>query len=282
VTFRLRLIESGPVPPAGGPARTRYLLLHGENALTEARALEASALATLGLRGELPRAVVTGDLTVDLATAADMREQWDQLLSGLSSESLLLVKPDVMRAADLATQALNFLEDLPLAGDAHDLLHSTALLRGALYGCPFWVENGEVWTDCPVRISHLRFGVSVEMSTVWHCSICGLRFDLCEHDPDALYEVEAQRTSESCTVCFGRECEHEVGVRYLVHPIAVADSISAGAVAWVARPRYPQARVVRMTLDYEEGSDEFTFAERGDLACHLCRLSCPGLRDPKW
>lgn len=282
MTFRLRLIEAGLVPPAGGPARTGYLLHHGEGALAEARALEASNLSRLGLTAELPHAVVTGDMMADLVAAALMREQWDELRSNLSLEDLQAVKPDVMKAADLATQALNFLEDLPLAPDAHDLIHSTALLRGGLYGCPLWVENDEVWTDCPVRISHLRVGVSLEMSTVWHCSICDLRFDLCEHDPDALYEVEAQRTAGSCTVCFGRDCEHEEGARYLVRPIPVADSISGGAVAWVARPRYPQARIVRMTLDYKRGSAEFAQAERGVLECHRCRLSCPGLRDPDW
>ncbi|MBF4574544.1 hypothetical protein ITJ64_18690 [Herbiconiux sp. VKM Ac-1786] len=275
MTVFFRLLEAGAVPPAGGPVREEWLLERGCRALqtaTEARDDIARALRL----GPLPTERFFDEFIIDPVAMEATRRDWDRIRSELDPIELTNQEQPLAEAIKLAQSALNYLEDSEFSDDAHVLIHRLARLRAGLYGCQLWVEKGEVWTDCPVRISHMRWGFSVEMTTTWNCSICDTRFDSCLHDPDTYYQVTIGRKSGICTGCFESDCDHEIGETYLVKPRPVANSISDGAVAVVERPRYPDARAVRETLPIEPGSEAFELATQGALFCELCLSPCPG------
>jgi len=282
VIYRLKLLEHGRVPPESGPARQAYLLEIGRSALELAEVEQTDLLAALALTPPFPILDVSGDHEADLLAATRMRADWDELKSQLPAEVLEAHEQAARRMTKLAVEALNFLEDTELADRAHALVDSTALLSSGLYGCKLWVEDGEVWTDCPIRMSHVRWGVSLEMTTEWGCSICNERFDVCPHDPSTEYEVTTTHATGSCSICHEHECEHEDGTIVAVRPFPTTLSISSGATAMVARPRYPRARATAMTLDIPADTPLYRQAEEGVLFCDQCRQSCAGLRELDW
>ncbi|MET3508805.1 MULTISPECIES: hypothetical protein [Plantibacter] len=256
------------------------MLDNGRAALTASTDLYLGVLRSINKSGEeLPIIIVTGDQNADLELAEEVRREWEAIRLSIPEEARETHKQEVAQAVSLAVDALNYLEDTADAGAAHELIHRTSLLRNGLYGCTLWAEGRAIWTDCPVRVSHLCFGVSAEMTTVWNCSICNQRFDVCSHDPDTYYSVEASRNQGLCSLCRQESCEHIDGSEYQIMPRAVASAISNGAIAFVARPRYPRARVTEMCLIEDPSEAQLKLATSGDLQCNVCLLDCQGMKE---
>jgi hypothetical protein len=282
MTYQFLLLPVGPVPPAGGPVRDEFLRSSGTRALQGAAADFVAGTNALRL-DHLPAEDFFMEEPLSPQAAEDHRLEWSRIRASIHGDDLSRQRDLVNRAVKQAVRALNHLEDTELAEDAHLWVHRTVRLRSGLYGCRLWVEKEEVWSDCAVRVSHERWGVSVEMTAVWNCSICGERFDSCSHDPDAVYEVVVARpTGGSCSVCVEFDCDHQDGAVIRASPFPVAASISAGAVAVVDRPRYPDARPTRVTLPIAPGSEVYRRALERNLNCDLCMKPCPGwrYRDP--
>ena len=286
--FKVSIMEAGPIPPSGGPNRERYLERNGLQCLADADAAHARVIATLGFRGAaMPSAhpqLEVADDVVRRDIQRDKRTEWINFVNTLDRALIDELEPHVRRSEAAAVAALNYLEDHELADTAHLAIHRAAFIRRGLYGCPISThEDGAFWTDCSMNMSHLRAGMSAELVSDFECSICGELVEDCVHVLNNVYNKVATMEHDAvCSICRAVECEHVVGASYPVVARATARNLVAEAVAMVARPRYPQARMVAMTLDLgSDGESELMqmAASQDRLHCDGCLGPCKGLND---
>jgi hypothetical protein len=196
-----------------------------------------------------------------------------------------IIETDLREPIEAAVQnsmdALNFLEDTELCDAAHTLVHQAAVLRFGFLGCPLRMVDGEIRSDCPVRIAHLRWGLSPELVTEWECSVCRQRFDSCVHVPGEKYEVIVERSDAGCSACLESVCEHQTGETVLVVAKQIAASIQAVAIAMVARPRDPRARVVEVPITVPPESELYRLIDAGEGRCRECIRPCTGFIVPQ-
>ncbi len=272
-------MSSGWAAPESGPARERYLRENGEAFLHGARAAISAVIAVLGDQ-KIPAVVLTGNEAEDLAYVNAVCDRWAQLREKYSGVLEAKLRGPIDAAVRNAMDALNFLEDTELCDTAHALVHQAAMLRFGFLGCRIWSEDGEAQTDCPVRIAHQRWGLSPELVTEWTCSICGQRFDSCAHLPGDEYEVVVDRAGNYCSACLQGDCAHQHGETVTTAAHQVAASIEALAIAVVARPRDPRARIVALPIELPHGSEIHEQVQAGKGLCRECILPCRGFVQP--
>lgn len=269
----------GMAAPESGPFRDEYLRTNGEAFLAEAQASIKRVIEILdGYR--LPVVRLTGSEDTDRAYVAAVVRRWSELRREFADVIEQDLREPIEAAVTNAVDALNFLEDTELREVAHDLVHQAAWLRFGFLGCQLHVNDGRVQSDCPVRLAHHRWGFSPELKTKWACSICSERFDVCPHVPDEEYKVVVSRSTGTCSACFEEECLHEEGDQVVVPAQRVAVSIEAIALAVVARPRDPRARVASIPIDIPRESDFFEKCANGLGVCTECILPCTGFIEP--
>ncbi|UJH70443.1 hypothetical protein [Ornithinimicrobium sp. INDO-MA30-4] len=79
------------------------------------------------------------------------------------------------------------------------------------------------------------------------CSVCGQLVEDCDHQMGEFYSKQIHRDDEgACSLCGAINCEHTEGETHSVEAYAEARNVKAREVSFVARPRYPQARIVEM------------------------------------
>ncbi|KQO08727.1 hypothetical protein ASF06_11305 [Agreia sp. Leaf244] len=226
--------------------------------------------------------LVQADEGVRRAIQVKKRDEWAEFLPSVDAALLEKVEPHVRKAVASATAALNFLEDHELREDAHVAIHQASFVQRGLLGCPIVVRDDEYWTACPVNVSHIRMGTSVGMVAEFACSICGRMVEDCDHVMGEPYRQVAKHLDGHCSICEAPECEHVVGSSYLV--VAQARTVNAvmHETSFVARPRYPQARITELTQDYGDEGDDPRFralADRGALHCDVDLGPCDGLNE---
>lgn len=278
----------GTVPPAQGPLRNTYLKEHGTQSLRLAkkeyrrarRILERSGakdlpIGTVGLAPE-PSSYSKRDL--DMASS-HIRRQWKYALRRVKPPAVTRAGEAARTALTNAVEALNYLEDSPGRDDAHQWVHLTGVLNAAVGGCSLYLKQGKVWTDCPVRIAHLRIGLSPGLATRRMCSICNESAAQCKHYPDELYEVVADRDARgACTICDKPNCDHTAGQAYLTYPRAVIQpSGPISEISLVRRPRQPLARISEFSLDADPRGELAESVRAHSVPCLWCWGACPGL-----
>lgn len=274
--FKTLLLEVGPIPPAGGPARDHYLRTRGTESLAGFKADFSEALSRLGVVGEaLPPTTlrrVGGEVRFDGAGV----EPWKRFRSGIEPSRLADARPFAVRAERRAVEALNCLEDHPERDDVHRAVHLAGSLRGGLYGCALAEKEGLTWIACQCRLAHLRFGTSVGMTASFECSICGEAPEDCVHIPGEMYEVEVVRADDgSCNVCADELCTHLPGEIALKEMVSRARDAIGHEVSVVRRPRYPTARFAE--VGFEIPKDAEAADATASLRCTACVEACPGL-----
>jgi hypothetical protein len=287
--FEARVLDVGPIPPADGPNRQRYLDAHGRRALMAADAAFAAAMATMGAQADsiptMATPLIEDDGKARVAIQRKKHAEWIEFTSTLDQELLNQIEPHIRRAEVSAVTALNFLEDHELAESAHQAIHRAAFVRRGLFGCPIVLRDNALWTDCAFKLSHFRIGFSTGLVSDFECSICDRLVEDCDHVTGQTYDKVAERDSEgNCTVCQSTGCCHVVGAPYPVVAYGIGQKAVAHEISMVARPRYPQARFTRMTLDLPNGDGYVhlrQLAERGHLHCNDCLGPCKGVNDMK-
>lgn len=286
--FKVSIMEAGPIPPSGGPLRERYLDLNGRRSLDDANEAYAEVIAILGPRArEMPslyRPLESPDETLRRQVQRQKRGEWLEFASTLEQATLDAIEPQVRRSEAASVSALNYLEDHVLAETAHEAIHRAAFLRRGLFGCPIvFRADGEFWTDCSINMSHLRGGMSAELVSEFECSICGRLVEDCDHFPSEVYDKIAKKDAIGrCVICEAVECDHQPGTTYPVVARAMARNMAAEGIAMVARPRYPQARMVEQSVDLgTDGEDEQIreLSRQGHLHCDVCLGPCKGFND---
>lgn len=281
------VMQPGPIPPSGGPLRERYLDTHGRESLRVAADEYAEVLAILGKdlgrMPALPFPLVEADERLRRAVQREKRVEWVEFQTRVGSATLDAVQPHIKKAVSAAMDALNFLEDHELMEDAHHAIHRAAFVKRGLFGCPIVLRDDEFWSACPINLSHLRMGVSAGLVSDFECSICGELVEDCDHQMGQVYSKLAARSVDgNCSLCGAIDCEHPVGEPFLVKAYANARNIRAGEVSFVARPRYPLARVVQESKDMGDMADNPRVrhaAQHGDLNCDADLGPCKGFNE---
>jgi hypothetical protein len=283
--IKSRVLHFGPIPPAAGPSRLHYLDVNGRAALQSADDEFAATLEILGaLANAMPRMrepLIEDDHLVRIAIQREKRAEWENFANALDRSVIEAVEPHVRASQSAAVAALNFLEDHELAESAHRAIHRAAFVRRGLFGCPITFGDNDLWTDCPMRISHWRLGMSVGMTTEFVCSVCECPVEDCdEHVMGETYDKLAITADDGgCSICDATDCNHVVGTAYPTKAYGVGRIADVHEVSMVARPRYPQARIVGRTLNYldlDENPRLRWAAENGQLNCDHCLGPCDG------
>lgn len=286
--FKTLVMQWGPIPPSGGPHRDRYLDANGRESLRTADESYAAALAVLGKRADEIPAMHTPLATDDDALRREVqrqkRSEWLDFSATIDQEMLAAVEPIIRRSESAAVAALNYLEDQELAEVAHAAIHRAAFMRRGLYGCPIVLrDDDEFWTNCSINMSHLRAGMSAGLISDFECSICGRLVEDCDHNMSEVYDKTASHDDEGkCSICAATACEHEVGKAYPTAAYANARHMMAEEVSMVARPRYPQARIVEKSIDLGQAGDDPQVrraAQHNALNCDGCLGPCKGFND---
>jgi hypothetical protein len=287
--FKMVVMQPGPIPPSGGPLRERYLDTHGRESLRVAADEYAEVLAILGEHvgsmPALPIPLVEADESVRRAVQREKRAEWIEFQTQIGSATLDAIESHVKKSVSAAMNALNFLEDHELMENAHDAVHRAAFVKRGLFGCPIVLRDDEFWSDCPINLSHLRVGVSAGLVSDFECFICGELVEDCDHQMGQFYpKVAARSVDGKCSLCGAVDCEHPVGETFLVQAYANARNIRAGELSFVARPRYPLARVVQESKDLGDMGDDPRVrhaAQHGDLNCDADLGPCKGFNEMK-
>lgn len=273
----VNLMRFGTVAPESGPSRDEYLRTNGGAFLENAARALTEVAAVLGdcrlpVIESLSGHAEDDRLHVDAAIV-----RWREIRESFAEVIEDQLRKPIEAGVSSAINALNYLEDTELREVAHELVHQASSLRSGFLGCKLWVDNGAVHSDCPVRIAHLRWGISPEIKVDWVCSICNERFDTCSHIPDQEYEVAVNHSNGSCSVCSERSCAHLDGQRMLASARRIASRIEKlVAVALVARPRDPEARVQSLELVEAADPELRRRCENGTAVCTECILPCTG------
>lgn len=277
--FESLIIQYGPVPPAGGPARDEYLRKHGHIALQLARAELAEARSVIGTKwGYIPRR--SADIAWREWDEVADRKAWRRLRSLLSPNQKTLLQNYLRDAEKHAVNAFNYLETTEFAEPAHALIHETGRLRGGILGCEITADDDHLWIDCRTRIAHLRTGMSVGMTADLICSICSRAIEDCDHMPGQIYEKLASKTaSNACSICDALDCIHESGAVYVVEAIARADKITPHEVSHVRYPRYPLCRISKIGLPASPQGAVYKHALKGGMYCDACVEPCGGMQE---
>jgi hypothetical protein len=281
-------MQWGPIPPSGGPHRERYLDVNGRESLRIADESYAAAMAALGKRAnEIPTMhtpLTTDDDALRREVQRQKRSEWLDFSATIDQETLDAVEPLIRGSESAAVAALNYLEDHELAGVAHTAIHRAAFMRRGLYGCPIVLrDDDEFWTNCSINMSHLRVGISAGLISDFECSICGRMVEDCDHTMTEAYDKTVFRDDDGkCSICQATECEHEIGKAYPTAAYANARNMRAEEISMVARPRYPQARIMSESIDLGPVGDDPRVrhaAKHNALNCDGCLGPCKGFND---
>lgn len=280
--FEALIMQAGPIPPAGGPAREQYLLANGVVELRTATNEYAAALALLAPWSEGMPTIFSPLETQDdegrRRISESSRKAWQDYCKKIPEQTRQLIEPNIRRSEKAAVNALNYLEDTDKAEEAHEAIHRAAFVRSGLFGCPITYQDEQFWSDCSINMSHLRIGMSVGITSDFFCSICDEKAEDCDHVMGETYPVVAKTDERGlCMICSLPNCLHDEGASYPVTAQGIGREILAHEVSMVSRPRYPLARITKMTWEVPERYRKHGIA--GVLSCDACLGPCDGFND---
>jgi hypothetical protein len=165
----------------------------------------------------------------------------------------------------------------------HEILHQLHTLGREIhdrFGCKLAFRKGAYQIECPVRLAHIPYGMSVGGSSKSICRICGMDPFECEHVRGRSYDgVIAMRIGKTCNICLEESCEHIPGTKHDgIDVVHIVTDLQIHEISVVPSPAMPDAvfeaismpeREVRAQLDPSEAE---SFQLGMDLSCHHCRI----------
>lgn len=273
--FTAMVLKWGPIPPVYEPARTRFLSESGrrELQLSNQAAAEAIYLLSRYIRtDQLPFAM---EFTRDWDVLWKRFQRWHILAARLRSavenydhDADLPGQRAARRALEHAAGAYRYLRRVPLERSADLQVHRIGELFGGIYGCWYEYKNDRWFDTCLVRMAHLHMGLSAGFTAKRLCSICGADFSECEHSPDWLYPVTAQRLDGKCNICGASEaCAHSAGSEYLTRPTIRLEDAVLREVSLTPNPRDPSLMITSLQSDPQPPPPTSPSYKRRCLAC---------------
>jgi len=267
----------GKVPPESGPFRVQYLEANGLANLDQARLWLDEVLG--GLPPVPVELVENGSADRARAlTGPEAHERWSTIRRDMPAEVLETIADQLEGAVTSAVAAFNFLEDHPLREEAHKVVHRTAAVRGGLLGCKIGLKGESLESECPVDLSHLRWGFSPGIVADFVCNICSSPIEDCDHIAGTTYVAVAGRFGKVCSLCHSATCDHVEGEVYSIEAVSYATAIRSEEVSVVERPLYPLARAAAFTLPRPPSQVELVAVETGTLECNACLGPCRGMK----
>ncbi|MCJ7791002.1 MAG: hypothetical protein MUP49_01080 [Dehalococcoidia bacterium] len=135
------------------------------------------------------------------------------------------------------------------------------------------------YEECPVILSHVKFGFSIGGSEDAVCNICGIDPWDCEHIKGFKYNgVVARKIGSICNICLKETCDHLVGKIYdNVEVVHIITNIKLDDISIVQNPADPLARIEMYTLGPEDilkllpDSEKSRFVPgKTVIHCHHC------------
>ena len=166
-------------------------------------------------------------------------------------------------------------------------LHNIGRLVHSQFGCVLPFRDGNYWVECPVELSHGKYGFSIAGSGRSLCSICGENTLDCYHVSGRSYDqVVAKRIQNMCNICGEeKECPHVEGVMYDgVGAFSIVVELDLSHVALVENPANPLCTIYGHTLTESDilktlpksAPHRFVYGKTR-LYCHHCS-KCSGIQ----
>lgn len=199
-------------------------------------------------------------------------------------EGLAPAEQTAREALESFRSALNWAEDGPREAEAHDRLDSAGKWVRQTFGCTLPQEGTSYFLTCPVRLGHVRVGLSIGGTATRTCSLCGEDLSECEHQRGVAYQVPGGVGELGwCRVCAKTECqEHSPDQFYRAGVIAIIGEMALDEVSIVAKPGHPDARIHRQSVDTADL--RATLGEQWrpgmPVSCDFCLSPCRGLIRP--
>jgi hypothetical protein len=159
------------------------------------------------------------------------------------------------------------------------LLHQSGKFIHDNFGCQVRMEGTTYYEECPVLLSHVKYGFSVGGSAISICSICGKDPWECEHIKGFKYDgVIAKKISGYCNICGQEACDHQLGEIYNnAEAVHIITEMKLDHVSLVERPANPLARITMYTLGPEDILKALPDSEKASfkpgvtvIHCHHC------------
>lgn len=164
------------------------------------------------------------------------------------------------------------------------LLHQRGKIIHDIFGCRLKMAGNTYYEECPVILSHAKYGFSIGGSADEICNICGLDPWDCEHIRGYKHNgVVARKISNVCNICLRENCNHLVGKIYdNVEVVHIITKIKLDHVSLVENPAEPLARILKYTLGPDDINKLLPDSEKSQFVpgmtiihCHHC-VDCIG------
>ena len=213
--------------------------------------------------------------------AADSLQAEAQALMDQGSGDLGEAEKKAVESLAAFRSALDWAEDTDRREEMHQKLDAAGRWRRERFTCAVEYSDGKYWETCPVALGHRRVGLSVGGVAYRACSICGLDFTECEHDPEHTYLVAGgTAVTNHCRVCAATDCrEHKSHITYDASPTSIITEMNVDEISLVARPAFKDARIHRQELLARELPlvNGQTAPAGAPLTCNKCLTVCGGL-----
>lgn len=215
-----------------------------------------------------------------LSAAEELRVEAQTLLDR-SPDNLDEAEVKAVEALAAYRSALDWAEDTDHREEVHLKLDAAGRWRRDQFRCAVDYSEGKYWETCPVALGHRRVGLSVGGVACRSCSICGLDFTECEHDPERTYLVPGgTAVANYCCICAAPDCStHKTHLMYEASPIAIITEMHVDEISLVARPAFKDARIQREELLASELPlvNGRSAPAGAPLTCNKCLSDCGGL-----
>jgi hypothetical protein len=174
-------------------------------------------------------------------------------------------------------------DDADLKKDIFTEMCRLGKLLHDLFRCPIEYNGRDYIKDCPIILSQIDMGISIECEESYICSICGKDPLYCDHISWKKYDnVLCQRIIGNCNICLSSgECEHVPGQYYdNVYMVRIVTDMKINALAFTRNPADKLARIIgvpisksdieQMLQQYPEKYDNKFEYGVSKLYCHKC------------
>ncbi len=161
------------------------------------------------------------------------------------------------RALETLRSAMNWLVDTRHFESAHEALDRSGGFVRRTFGCSLHQKGTNYFQTCPVALAHNRVGMSPAMVVRQaECSICGGDPEVCPHIAGRSYE--------------GARCYR------------IIKDAEITEVSLVTRPRQPDARITKMSIDIRDLQRSLPMQWRPGMRvnCDRCLSPCDGVVEP--
>jgi hypothetical protein len=240
-----------------------------------------SAFPSAGSDGDLREAYLRSQIMNRRSAARELMQLAHERLSETGNgDALVEAEAAARQALLLFARSLDWAEDSPEEGEAHQLMDDAGWWVRTNFGCHLGRMGNEYRQRCPVALAHNRLGFSVGGTAVRVCSLCGGDLSECEHLPGTSYMVPGGTSPLGwCRVCLKDSCEHSEVEQYRVSVVGRITEMNVDEISLVPKPANPECRIMEMSVSTSDLTEALgsEFVPGSEVSCDRCLYECDGL-----